>query len=70
MATWRRGFFRLWLVLSVPWIVGSVIVAFYEMWAGNWSFSEMLFVLAFDLALPVTVYVLGLIVAWVTKGFK
>lgn len=67
--TWRRGFRRLWAVLSLVWLV--LAVAFLATRDLGYFLGHVSppVVLGFLFGPPIVVYVLGAVLAWVLSGF-
>lgn len=63
---WRRGLFRLWVVASVAWavfLVGWMVVD--PPTNPRWDRIAIAAV-----ALPAAVWVLGMLIVWVGRGFR
>jgi hypothetical protein len=78
--TWRRGFWRLWLVASVLWAAGLTIYAIFVMWdyaravrAAGADPGPMLYDIAALLIAvlipPALVLAMGLVIGWIISGF-
>ena len=81
---WQRGFFRVWAVLSLLWVSYMVIRAFqaiseFEDYRYNiikvppeprhiWEIAEVF--IGFAILPPTAAFAVGLVVAWVARGFK
>jgi len=71
--SWRRGFFRLWLVLTVLWWVvlgtyfGSIID---DTPPGFEPVGENFGMRGFAVVAPFVVFALGWVVVWVLRGFQ
>lgn len=61
----RRGFFRLWLVVSALWVVLALAVT-----PSNTLRSDFLIALLAAITPPLVLLVLGVVVAWALAGFK
>jgi len=64
----RRGMFRMWLVLSVLWVAIFVILAFYQLTADDPGDAVIPYVRA-ALVPPAILFVSGWLVSWIWKGF-
>ena len=68
---WRRGFFRIWLVLSAAWIMGWIIyLILYWVREGFKSPADFINVPVVFFGPPIAVLLLGLAAAWAFRGFK
>ena len=66
------GWQRLWIVFAVPYLLGWLALGIVG-WinrAGEDRSDLVLLVLAFGVAPPVLVYLLGLGIAWAIRGFR
>ncbi len=60
----RRGFFRLWLVVSGLWVL-TFGVLLINLGSTNWLLSVTAMVGA-----PIVVFIIGWLLGWVFKGFQ
>jgi hypothetical protein len=68
---WRRGFFRIWLLLSAAWIMAWVVwLMIYGIRAGFQDTHELLAIPVLLLGPPVALMVFGLVAGWAFRGFK
>ena len=68
---WRRGLFRVWLLVSVGWTLGWTIYLILEGVQGRISTQADLIVAAILLfAPPVALWIFGLATAWALQGFE
>lgn len=75
---WRRGLFRAWLVLSIAWVV--VLEVLLKVTAGIWfpvdvSFRpahlpEAMGIFVVFIIPPIGVFLVGLVLVWVSVGFR
>jgi len=70
---WRRGLFRIWLVVSASWIAGIGLVA-YRDWPqptqGAADYSEVEIYAAVALGVPLFFFLVGLSTIWAVLGFN
>jgi hypothetical protein len=67
---WRRGLFRIWLLLSAGWILGWVIYfAIQGMQEGLSTSGEWISVLITLLAPPIAMAIFGAAMIWALRGF-
>lgn len=68
---WRRGLFRVWMLISAGWIMGWTIYLILEGVHGSLStrgdFIEVPILL---FAPPIALWLFGLAAAWAIKGFE
>ena len=68
---WRRGLFRVWILLSVGWIMGWTIYLMLEGVQGSLStrgdFIEVPILL---FAPPIALWLFGFAAAWAIRGFE
>jgi hypothetical protein len=68
---WRRGLLRVWLLLSVAWIMGWVVyLIVYGIRAGFQSSADFLAVPVLLIGPPIALLLFGLIAGWAVRGFK
>ena len=68
---WRRGFFRVWLLLSAAWIMGWVIyLALYAIEGGFRTSGDFLAIPVVFLGPPIALFVFGMATAWAFRGFR
>jgi hypothetical protein len=71
---WRRGLFRVWLVLSIVWIAAVEVVAKVStgIWIRPWGGKIDLFIASLGTLLgpPIVVFLVGLVLVWVSVGFR
>ena len=66
--TTLNGWQRLWLLASILWAVA--ILALAGMPDGGWTMQSAMFVVRLWIVPVATVYVFGLGLAWVMRGFQ
>jgi hypothetical protein len=79
MIRWRRGVFRLWLVLSVVWIAFVAFVTWDDARNRAWDYRReaypvladvnFAFGVTFGLIPPLLAGALGIAAAWIVQGF-
>ena len=68
---WRRGFFRIWLLLSAAWIMSWIVsLMLYGIRAGFRDMHELLAIPVLLIGPPVALLVFGLVAGWAFRGFK
>ena len=67
---WRRGMFRMWLVLSAAWIMGWIIAFLvYGIQGGFRIWSDFLAIPILLFGPPVAALIFGFAVGWAFRGF-
>ena len=67
---WRRGMFRMWLVLSAAWIMGWIIeFLVYGIQGGFGTWRAFLVIPILLFGPPVAALIFGLAVGWAFRGF-
>ena len=67
---WRRGLFRVWLLLSVAWLLGwGVYLTMYGIKGGFKSIGDVLEIPVLLIGPPVALLLFGLMTGWAFKGF-
>ena len=64
---WRRGFFRLWLILSIAWILVFAVVAGIIGGQGGVPFSILFYA---AIGAPLFFLVCGFCISWALGGFR
>ena len=67
---WRRGMFRLWLLVSAAWIMGWVIYFAIELIRGGSSIGQLVVAPVVLLAPPVALLLFGMATRWAFLGFQ
>jgi len=67
---WRRGFFRIWLLVSAAWIMGwAIYLALHAIQGEFTRFVDLLVILVVFFGPPIALFLCGLGVAWAFRGF-
>jgi hypothetical protein len=67
---WRRGFFRIWALLSGAWIMGWIIYLMtYAIRDGIKTTGDLLAIPVILLGPPVALFIFGVATAWAFRGF-
>jgi hypothetical protein len=68
---WRRGMFRIWILLSVAWMMGWIIYLTIEGLQGGFKGQgEYLVIPVVLIGPPIALLLFGLAAAWAFRGFK
>jgi hypothetical protein len=68
---WRRGLFRVWLLLSAAWIMGyGVFLILNAMRGGFQSSGDLLSGLVLLIGPPIALLLFGLMAGWALRGFR
>ncbi len=68
---WRRGLFRVWLLLSAAWIMGWILYFLvYGIQVGFQNISGLLAIPVLLLGPPIVLLVLGWATGWAFRGFR
>jgi len=68
---WRRGLFRVWLLMSAAWIMGWAIYSIlHAMSDGFKTRGDFLSIPVVFFGPPIALLLLGLAAAWAFRGFK
>lgn len=67
---WRRGMFRLWILVSVAWMMGWVIFFAIEFINGESSSRDFMAVTVVLFGPPIALLLLGLATRWAFRGFE
>jgi hypothetical protein len=68
---WRRGFLRVWLLLSAAWIMGWIVyLILYGIQGGFQSSGDVLAVPVLLFGPPIALLLFGLVAGWAFRGFK
>jgi hypothetical protein len=67
---WRRGMFRLWVLLSAAWMMGWLIFYAIEIIGGAWTARDFLVVPVVLFGPPVALFVFGVAARWAIRGFE
>jgi hypothetical protein len=68
---WRRGLFRVWLLLSAAWIMSWVIyLIVYGLQGGFRAVGDLLVIPVLLIGPPIALLIFGLATRWAFSGFK
>jgi hypothetical protein len=67
---WRRGMFRIWLLVSAAWIMGWAIYLIMNALEGSMRASDLLVIPVLLFGPPVALWLFGSASAWAFRGFK
>ncbi|HEY6834705.1 MAG TPA: hypothetical protein VI251_19705 [Pseudolabrys sp.] len=68
---WRRGLFRVWLLLSAAWMMGWIIyLIMYGLQGGFKSVSDLLAIPVLLIGPPIALLLFGVAAGWAFRGFK
>jgi len=68
---WRRGLFRIWLLVSAAWIMGWAIYSILSaMSDGFKTVGDLLSIPVVFFGPPIALLLFGLAAAWAFRGFK
>ena len=68
---WRRGLFRVWMLLSAAWIMGWIIyLILYGIKGGFQNSGDFLSIPVLLLGPPFALLLFGLAAGWAFRGFK
>ena len=67
---WRRGLFRLWVLISVAWMMGWVIFFAIELAAGQSTSRDLLALPVVLFGPPIALLVIGIATRWAFQGFE
>jgi hypothetical protein len=67
---WRRGLFRIWLLLSVGWIMSWTNYLIMYLLQGRSTRNDFLVIPVLLLAPPVALLFFGIVTRWAFRGFQ
>ncbi|HZV21128.1 MAG TPA: hypothetical protein VE986_06240 [Hyphomicrobiales bacterium] len=67
---WRRGLFRLWILVSGAWIVGWLIYYAIDLIANQWTSREFLIVPIVLFGPPLALLLFAIATRWAFQGFE
>jgi hypothetical protein len=67
---WRRGLFRIWLLLSVGWILSWAIYLIMYVLQGWFTRSDFLAIPVVLFGPPVALLLFGFVTRWAFRGFQ
>ena len=71
LINWRRGLFRVWVLMSVAWLMGWIIYLIMQgIQGGLQTTADMLEVLVLLFGPPVALLFFGVAAGWAFRGFK
>ena len=71
LVNWRRGLFRVWLLLSAAWLMGWIIfLIMYGLHGGFKTISDFLEIPVLLIGPPIALLLLGIAAGWAFRGFK
>jgi hypothetical protein len=67
---WRRGLFRLWLLVSMAWVMGWIVyLVMFGIQGGFHKIGDFLDVPVLLFGPPVVLFALGVVARWAFQGF-
>lgn len=71
LINWRRGLFRVWVLMSAAWLMGWIIyLIMVGIQGGITTTADMLEVLVLLFGPPVALLVFGIAAGWAFRGFR
>ena len=67
---WRRGMFRLWILVSSAWIMGWVIYFAIKFMSGEFASPQISVVPVVLLGPPLALLLFGIATRWAIRGFE
>ena len=67
---WRRGSFRIWVLLTAAWIMSWAIYLILYALGGGFQTTEYLMIPVLFFGPPIAVLILGIAAGWAFRGFK
>jgi hypothetical protein len=68
---WRRGLFRIWLLISAGWVMGwTIYLIMYGLQGGYTGNRDFVAIPILLLAPPVALFIFGLATGWAFQGFR
>jgi hypothetical protein len=67
---WRRGVFRIWLLISAGWVMSWVIYLIMRAFEGGYAKAEIFVVTTLLFGPPVALLVFGVATGWAFRGFQ
>jgi hypothetical protein len=67
---WRRGLFRVWVLVSVAWVMSWVIYLLVDILRNGFHGSDLLIVPILLFGPPVALLIFGMAAGWAFRGFK
>jgi hypothetical protein len=71
LLNWRRGLFRVWLLLSAAWLMGWIIyLIMYGLHGGFKTEGDFLEIPVLLIGPPIALLLFGVAAGWAFRGFK
>ena len=71
LVNWRRGLFRIWLLLSAAWLMGWIIyLIMYGLQGGLKTTGDFLGIPVLLIGPPIALLLFGVAAGWAFRGFK
>jgi hypothetical protein len=67
---WRRGLFRVWLLITVAWVMSWVLYLIVDEIRTGFRGSDMMTVPVLLIGPPVALLIFGMATGWAFRGFK
>ena len=67
---WRRGMFRLWMLASIAWIMGWIILFIIQFLLGEAPTPQLAVAPVILFAPPIALLLFGLATRWAFQGFQ
>ena len=67
---WRRGLFRIWVLLAAAWIMSWAIYLILHAIGGGFQPTDYLMIPVVFFGPPIALLILGIAAAWAFRGFK
>jgi hypothetical protein len=71
LINWRRGLFRIWLLISAGWVMGwAIYLVMYSLQGGYSGNRDFVAIPILLLAPPVALFIFGVATSWAFRGFQ
>jgi hypothetical protein len=71
LVNWRRGLFRVWLVISAGWVMGwTIYLIMYSLQGGYSGNRDFVVIPILLLAPPLALLIFGVAIGWAFRGFN
>jgi hypothetical protein len=71
LINWRRGLFRVWLLISAAWIMGwAIYLIMYSLQGGYSGNRDFVAIPILLLAPPLALFIFGVATGWAFRGFQ
>jgi hypothetical protein len=67
---WRRGLFRVWVLLSAAWVMSWLIYLIVDMLRNGFQGSDLLIVPILLFGPPLALLIFGMAAGWAFRGFR